>query len=106
MVPAYKFFFCGVPDNQHWSTPCRAWWRAQCWAVGGPPGRPPETRPVGLRRLAHIFFLPVAGWPGIRPDGGGLLMRLLGSDLACFRGGRQVFSGLSFTVAAGEALVV
>jgi heme exporter protein A len=33
-------------------------------------------------------------------------MRLLGSDLACFRGGRQVFSGLSFTVAAGEALVV
>jgi len=33
-------------------------------------------------------------------------MRLLGSDLACFRGGRQVFSALSFTVAAGEALVV
>jgi heme exporter protein A len=38
--------------------------------------------------------------------GGGLLMRLLGSDLACFRGGRQVFSGLSFAVEAGEALVV
>ena len=33
-------------------------------------------------------------------------MRLSGSDLACFRGGRQVFSGLSFTVGAGEALVV
>jgi heme exporter protein A len=33
-------------------------------------------------------------------------MRLLGSGLACFRGGRQVFSDLSFTVAAGEALVV
>jgi len=33
-------------------------------------------------------------------------MRLLGSGLACFRGGRQVFSGLSFSVAAGEALVV
>jgi heme exporter protein A len=33
-------------------------------------------------------------------------MRLLGSDLACFRGGRQVFAGLSFTVAAGDALVV
>src|SRR5450631_2032748 len=33
-------------------------------------------------------------------------MRLLGSDLACFRGGRQVFAGLSFTVGAGEALVV
>jgi heme exporter protein A len=33
-------------------------------------------------------------------------MRLLGSDLACFRGGRQVFSGLSFTLGTGEALVV
>ncbi len=33
-------------------------------------------------------------------------MRLLGSDLACFRGGRQVFAALSFAVAAGEALVV
>src|SRR5580700_350393 len=33
-------------------------------------------------------------------------MRLFGSDLACFRGGRQVFAGLSFTVAAGNALVV
>jgi heme exporter protein A len=33
-------------------------------------------------------------------------MRLLGSDLACFRGGRQVFSGLSFAIEAGEALVV
>ncbi|HLH97704.1 MAG TPA: heme ABC exporter ATP-binding protein CcmA [Xanthobacteraceae bacterium] len=33
-------------------------------------------------------------------------MRLLGSNLACVRGGRQIFSGLSFAVAAGEALVV
>jgi heme exporter protein A len=33
-------------------------------------------------------------------------MRLLGSDLACFRGGRQVFSDLSFTVEGGEALLV
>jgi heme exporter protein A len=33
-------------------------------------------------------------------------MRLSGSELACFRGGRQVFSDLSFTVGAGEALVV
>jgi heme exporter protein A len=33
-------------------------------------------------------------------------MRLLGSDLACIRGGRQVFTGLSFAVGAGEALVV
>jgi heme exporter protein A len=33
-------------------------------------------------------------------------MRLVGADLGCVRGGRQVFSGLSFTVSAGEALVV
>jgi heme exporter protein A len=34
------------------------------------------------------------------------LARLLGSELACVRGGREVFSGLSFGVAAGEALLV
>jgi heme exporter protein A len=33
-------------------------------------------------------------------------MRLLASDLACIRGGREVFSGLGFAVAAGAALVV
>lgn len=33
-------------------------------------------------------------------------MRLLGSGLACIRGGRQIFSQLSFAVAGGEALVV
>jgi heme exporter protein A len=33
-------------------------------------------------------------------------MRLVGSDLACVRGGREVFRGLSFVVGAGEALVV
>jgi heme exporter protein A len=33
-------------------------------------------------------------------------MRLVGSDLVCFRGGRQVLSGLSFGIAAGEALLV
>jgi heme exporter protein A len=33
-------------------------------------------------------------------------MRLSGSDLACVRGGRQVFSGLAFGIGAGEALVV
>lgn len=32
--------------------------------------------------------------------------RLLASDLACVRGGREVFSGLSFTVAAGQVLLV
>jgi heme exporter protein A len=34
------------------------------------------------------------------------MMRLLGADLACIRGGREVFAGLAFEVAAGEALVV
>jgi heme exporter protein A len=33
-------------------------------------------------------------------------MKLSGSGLACFRGGRQVFSDLSFAVGPGEALVV
>src|SRR5437870_11794852 len=33
-------------------------------------------------------------------------MRLVGSDLACIRGGREVFRGLSFAVGAGEALLV
>jgi heme exporter protein A len=33
-------------------------------------------------------------------------MRLLASDLTCIRGGRTVFAGLGFAVAAGEALLV
>jgi heme exporter protein A len=33
-------------------------------------------------------------------------MRLSGSGLACIRGGREVFSGLGFELAAGEALAV
>jgi len=33
-------------------------------------------------------------------------MKLLASDLACVRGGRQVFRNLSFAVSDGEALVV
>jgi heme exporter protein A len=33
-------------------------------------------------------------------------MRLTGEQLACIRGGREVFSGLDFGVAAGEALLV
>ena len=33
-------------------------------------------------------------------------MRLSGSDLACQRGGREVFAGVSFSVAAGEALTI
>jgi heme exporter protein A len=41
----------------------------------------------------------------VRPAGQPM-MRLAGTDLACVRGGRQVFRGLSFTLGAGEALVV
>ncbi len=33
-------------------------------------------------------------------------MRLIGRDLACRRGGRLVFSGLSFEVASGEMLIL
>ena len=33
-------------------------------------------------------------------------MRLSAVDLACHRGGRDVFAGLSFVVASGEALTV
>jgi heme exporter protein A len=46
--------------------------------------------------------------PGTAPgrQAGGLLMRLSGSDLACTRGGREVFAGLTFAVEAGEALTV
>jgi heme exporter protein A len=34
------------------------------------------------------------------------IVKLLATDLACVRGGRQVFRNLSFAVGAGEALVV
>ncbi len=34
------------------------------------------------------------------------MMRLSASDLACRRGGREVFNGVGFSVAAGEALVI
>src|SRR5437868_2492884 len=33
-------------------------------------------------------------------------IRLMGTGLACVRGGREVFSGLGFAVGAGEALVL
>ena len=38
--------------------------------------------------------------------GGMDVMRLEASDLACIRGGRQVFSGVSFAVGLGEALLI
>jgi len=33
-------------------------------------------------------------------------MRLEGEELACIRGGREVFRGLAFTISSGEALLV
>jgi heme exporter protein A len=33
-------------------------------------------------------------------------MRLVATDLACVRGGRTVFTGIGFTVAAGEVLII
>ena len=42
--------------------------------------------------------------PNRRPTGHPT--RLLASELACIRGGRGVFSGVSFAVGAGEALLV
>jgi len=33
-------------------------------------------------------------------------MRLSGDDLACIRGGRRVFAGVSFSITAGQALVL
>jgi heme exporter protein A len=37
---------------------------------------------------------------------GARLMRLMGHDLGCIRGGREVFIGVNFAVAGGEALAV
>lgn len=42
-----------------------------------------------------------------RAHGKGMdVMRLEATDLACIRGGRQVFSGVSFTVGMGDALLI
>jgi heme exporter protein A len=37
---------------------------------------------------------------------GATLMRLSATDLACRRGGREVFAGISFSVASGECLAI
>jgi len=55
--------------------------------------------------------MPSAPWAGPtkqenQPEGRGDLMRLQASDLACSRGGREVFSGLRFGLGSGEALLV
>jgi heme exporter protein A len=43
--------------------------------------------------------------PSSRPANG-LSTRLSAANLACNRGGREVFTGLAFSLAAGEALIV
>src|SRR4051794_35094180 len=56
----------------------------------------------------------MTGFPGFSRPGAGLarlgerldFMRLEASDLACTRGGREVFTGLGFAVGAGAALLV
>ena len=44
--------------------------------------------------------------PGRRSRATAALMQLTADGLACVRGGREVFNGLGFSLAAGEALVV
>jgi heme exporter protein A len=63
------------------------------------------------RWLIRSFFVPFQKIDTAQQDGGTNFeflekMKLLASDLACVRGGRQVFRNLSFTIGAGEALVV
>jgi len=57
---------------------------------------------------AQRFFTIARAWhPWQEASGKGQdLMRLRATDLACIRGGRQVFSGISFAVQAGEAVVI
>jgi heme exporter protein A len=51
--------------------------------------------------------LPGHGTLGRKRGGRGQdVMRLKATDLACIRGGRQVFSDISFAIQAGEALVI
>ena len=67
----------------------RGWFRSE----GGP------AEPV--RRPARVGIREFAG-----PTRGPADDAARGTDLACVRGGRQVFRGLSFAVGAGEALLV
>jgi heme exporter protein A len=64
--------------------------------------------PVPNPRCEHgtnVSSACLAGALPLRLPGGGL-MRLVGRDLGCTRGGREVLAGVSFSVAAGEALAV
>jgi heme exporter protein A len=56
-----------------------------------------HDRIVGRFEPAHAPFCAALGTS---------LMRLSASDLACRRGGRDVFAGVRFSVASGEALTI
>lgn len=61
--------------------------------------------PIGALKLR----MDDAGPPGqtwYEKPGRDRLMELIGRDLVCMRGGREVFSDLGFRVCAGEALVL
>src|SRR5450432_2990691 len=64
MVLAYKFFFCGVPDNQRLSTLWRGKWRT----VSGRSERPPrgQSKPA-VADLPTCFFSRSRGRPAFGP---------------------------------------
>src|SRR5262249_30192121 len=56
--------------------------------------------------MSSIEDIPRYGDGLHRAVGSGARMRLVADDLACTRGGREIFAGLSFWVEGGQALVV
>jgi ATPase subunit of ABC transporter with duplicated ATPase domains len=93
---AYRVFFGVIPENRHSST---AWPTNQDFFRGLFRSEGGSAAPV--RRPARVSIREFAG-PIRRPADDAPRRH----DLACVRGGRQVFRGLSFTLGAGEALLV
>ena len=58
-----------------------------------------------MRRISGYSAAGMASLPG-RGQAKARLMQLKGDNLACSRGGREVFAGLNFSLSGGEALVV
>src|SRR5690349_12721085 len=56
--------------------------------------------------MAPSWGTALQAYQGVPPPVGWTAMRLDGRTLACSRGGREVFSGLEFSVGSGEALLV
>ena len=93
---AYRVFFGVIPENRHSST---------TWAKNQDFFRGLFRSESGPAEPADVRLAPRRGKSPVRPSGQPM-MRLAGTDLACVRGGRQVFRGLSFALGAGEALLV